>query len=51
MKLDRASTIQMLRRRIIELAIQNCSPKFEEYSNLELLKVCALYRVPPYYFV
>jgi hypothetical protein len=51
MKLDRNSTIQLLRERIIELAFENCSPQFENYSNLELIKACALYRISPYYFV
>lgn len=51
MKLDRTSTIELLRRRIIELAIENCAPQFENYSNQEIIKACVLYRVSPFYFV
>lgn len=51
MKLDRTSTIELLRQRIIELAIQNCSPQFENYTNHELIKACSLYRISAYYFV
>lgn len=51
MKLDRQSTIQLLRERIIYLAIENCSPQFENYTNHEIIKACSIYRISPYYFV
>ena len=49
MKLDRNRTIQLIRLRIIELDIKNCSPLLESYTNQQLVKVCNIYSIRAYY--
>ena len=49
MKVDRNRTIQLIRMRIIELDIINCSPQLESYTAQQLIKVCSIYGIKPYY--
>jgi len=49
MKLDRNRTIQLIRLRIIELDIKNCSPQLESYTAQQLIKVCNIYGIRAYY--
>ena len=49
MKLNRDKTIEMIRLRIIELDIKNCSPQLESYTNQQLVKVCNIYSIRAYY--
>jgi hypothetical protein len=50
MKLNREHTIQEIIKVLIFLNLPHAQ-QFEKYSNQELIKVCRLYRVSPYYFV
>jgi hypothetical protein len=49
MKIDRLRTIHLIRLRIIELDIKNCSPQLETYTAQQLIKVCGIYGIRPYY--
>lgn len=49
MKLDRERTIQLIRLRIIELDIKNCSTQLETYTAQQLIKVCGIYGIRAYY--
>ena len=49
MKLDRDRTIRLIRMRIIELDIKNCSPQLETYTAQQLIKVCGIYGIRAYY--
>jgi hypothetical protein len=48
MKLDKDETIKSIRDKL-ELLKLNNSQKFENYSNIELVKVCRLFCVSPIY--
>ena len=50
MKLDRDRTIRLIRLRIIELHLTNTAPLFETYTNQQLVKVCGIYGIRPYYY-
>jgi len=49
MKINRDKTIELIRMRIIELNIKNCEPLFETYTAQQLIKVCGIYGINPYY--
>jgi hypothetical protein len=48
MKLDKDQTIKSIREKMALLKISN-SQQFENYSNIELVKVCRLFCVSPIY--
>lgn len=50
MKLNRPYTINEIIKKLIELNLPH-EQQFEKYSNQEIIKVCRLYKVSPYYFV
>ena len=50
MKINRETTIKLLRLRIIELQFKNCDPLFETYSNQQLVKSCEIYKINPCYY-
>ena len=50
MKIDRERTIRLIRLRIIELHLTNTAPLFESYTNQQLVKVCSIYSIRPYYY-
>lgn len=50
MKLNREHTIQEIIKVLIELNLPH-EQKFQTYSNQEIIKVCRLFKVSPYYFV
>jgi len=50
MKLNRDYTIKEIIKVLISLNLP-ASQQFEKYTNQELIKVCRLYKVSPYYFV
>jgi len=49
MKIDRETTIKLIRQRIIDLDIKNCKPMLETYTTQQLIKVCEIYGIIPYY--
>ena len=49
MKLNRDKTIEMIKLRILELHIVNCQPLLHTYTNQQLVKVCSIYSIRPYY--
>jgi len=50
MKLNKEKTIQEIIKKLIELNLPHAQ-QFEKYSNQEIIKVCRLFKVSPYYFV
>jgi len=48
MKLDQPATIKSIREKMAMLKISNLQ-QFENYSNIELVKVCRLFCVQPSY--
>jgi len=50
MKINRETTIKLLRLRIIELNFKNCDPMFETYSNQQIVKACEIYKITPCYY-
>jgi len=50
MKLNRDYTIQEIIKKLIELNLPH-EQQFEKYSTQEIIKVCRLFKVSPYYFV
>ena len=48
MKLDKGSTIKNIREKMARLKIPN-SQQFENYSNVEIVKVCRLFCVQVIY--
>jgi hypothetical protein len=48
MKLDTINTIKNIREKMALLQLPN-SQQFENYSNIELVKVCRLFCVSPIY--
>ena len=48
MKLDKESIIKNIRNKLQELKLPN-KQQFENYSNIEQIKVCRMYYVVPVY--
>jgi hypothetical protein len=49
-KLNRDFTIQEIIKKLIELNLPH-EQQYEKYSNQEIIKVCRMFKVSPYYFV
>jgi len=48
MKLDQPATIKSIRNKLYLLKIPNLQ-QFENYSNIELIKVCRMFVIQPIY--